>query len=163
MISHRNVISNTMQYAAHESVGRKKFGVDTQAVLGLLPFSHIYGLVVIAHGCPYRGDAVIVLPKFEMPSFLGAIERFKINHLLLVSFPEYKEVPAKLGELTHSYQVPPIVIRMTKSYEECKKYNLDSVRLIFSGAAPLGEETAQDVLKLWPKWRMGQGYGTLTP
>lgn len=74
-----------MQFKAHESYGREKFGVTTQNVLGLLPFSHIYGLVVIAHGCTYRGDNVVVLPKFEMPTFLSAIEKFKINHLFLVS------------------------------------------------------------------------------
>lgn len=84
MISHVNIIANTMQYAVHETYGRKKFGVDTQSVLGLLPFSHIYGLVVVAHGNVWRGDEVVVLPKFEMPSFLQAIERFKLNHLYLV-------------------------------------------------------------------------------
>lgn len=48
---------------------------------------------------------------------------------------------------------------MTKSFEECSKYNLDSVRMVFSGAAPLGEETVQDMKKLWPKWKVAQGYG----
>lgn len=85
MISHRNVIANVMQYVAHESYGRKKFGVDLQSTLGLLPFSHIYGLVIIAHANVYRGDEVVVLPKFEMPTFLAAIQRFKLNYLYLVS------------------------------------------------------------------------------
>lgn len=48
---------------------------------------------------------------------------------------------------------------MTKTVDECKKYNLDSVRLVFSGAAPLGEETVQDMKRLWPKWNVAQGYG----
>lgn len=48
---------------------------------------------------------------------------------------------------------------MTRESEECNKYNLDSVRMVMSGAAPLGEETVQDMRKLWPKWRIGQGYG----
>lgn len=74
-----------MQYRWHDSYGRKKFGVETQTGLGLLPFSHIYGLAVVAHGSFYRGDEVIVLPKFEMTSFLSAIEKFKINQLFLVS------------------------------------------------------------------------------
>lgn len=49
---------------------------------------------------------------------------------------------------------------MTRSPEECRKYDLDSVRVVFSGAAPLGEETIQDMLKLFPKWRVAQGYGS---
>lgn len=85
MVSHRNVIANSLQYTVFESLSRKKFGVVTQSILGLLPLSHIYGLVVCAHGCPYRGDETVVLPKFEMPTFLSAIEKFKINHLFLVS------------------------------------------------------------------------------
>lgn len=161
MISHVNVIANTMQYAVHETYGRNKFGVDTQSVLGLLPFSHIYGLVIIAHGNVWRGDEVVVLPKFEMPTFLQAIERFKLNHLYLVC-----QSPGKvpfwnylIEALTCGFQVPPIVIRMTRSPDECKKYNLDSVRVVFCGAAPLGEETIQNMVKLFPKWRVVQGYG----
>lgn len=84
MVSHRNVIANTMQYTTYEIPTRDKVGIITQAVLGLLPLSHIYGLVVTAHGCPYLGDEVIILPKFEMPTFLSAIERFKINLLFVV-------------------------------------------------------------------------------
>ena len=87
MISHRNVIANILQYCIYEDVPRKKLGVETQVELGLLPFSHIYGLQVIAHSGTWRGDEIIVLPKFELTQFLSAIERFKINHLLVVSAP----------------------------------------------------------------------------
>ncbi len=86
MISHRNVIANTMQLCIYENIARKKAGVETQVELGLLPFSHIYGLVVVAHSATWRGDEVIVLPKFELLDFLGAIERFKINHIPVVRF-----------------------------------------------------------------------------
>jgi acyl-CoA synthetase (AMP-forming)/AMP-acid ligase II len=60
----------------------------TENVLGLLPMSHIYGLVVICHASVYRGDGVIVLPKFDFAQTLGAIQRFKINSLFLVSLKE---------------------------------------------------------------------------
>lgn len=140
MISHRNVIANIMQYRLYESVSRKKFGVDTQVALGLLPFSHIYGLQVIAHSNTWRGDEVVVLPKFELTHYLQAIERFKINLLIVV---------------------PPIVVRMLSCKEECKKYDLSSVRTLYTGAAPTGKETVEEMLKWFPKWRICQGYGTL--
>lgn len=142
MISHRNVIANTMQYCLYEDVGRKQYGVQTQVELGLLPFSHIYGLVVVAHSATWRGDEVIVLPRFELTQYLEAIERFKINHLPVV---------------------PPIVVRMLSSKDMLKKYDLSSVRVLFTGAAPLGKETAEELLKLYPSWRVGQGYGTTSP
>ncbi len=84
MISHQNVIANTMQYCIFEDFGRKKYGVGTQVEMGLLPFSHIYGLVVVAHGATWRGDEVIVLPKFELTDYLRSIERFKVNQLPVV-------------------------------------------------------------------------------
>lgn len=48
-ISHRNVIANTLQLTVYDGIGRKAAGVDTQVALGLLPLSHIYGLVPVAH------------------------------------------------------------------------------------------------------------------
>lgn len=128
-----------MQYRLYESVARNKFGVETQVELGLLPFSHIYGLQVIAHGGTWRGDEVIVLPKFELPTFLQAIEKFKINNLIVV---------------------PPIIVRMLSSKEECKKFDLSSVRALYSGAAPTGKETVEEMLRWFPNWHICQGYGT---
>jgi acyl-CoA synthetase (AMP-forming)/AMP-acid ligase II len=87
MISHQNVIANTMQLCLHEDVARRKDGIETQVEMGLLPFSHIYGLVVVAHAATWRGDEVIVLPRFELTDYLQAIERFKINHVPVVSLP----------------------------------------------------------------------------
>lgn len=138
MISHKNVIANVMQYCIYESVSRKRQGVETQVELGLLPFSHIYGLVVIAHSGTWRGDEIIVLPKFDLTQFLNAIETYKINHLPVV---------------------PPICVRLLSEKETCRKYDLSSVRCLYTGAAPTGKETVEELLKMYPKWHIGQGYG----
>lgn len=89
MISHRNVIANTLQIQAFEKNHRdakqpKDGSVYSDISLGLLPQSHIYALVVICHAAPYRGDQVIVLPKFELKSYLASIQNFKITSLFLV-------------------------------------------------------------------------------
>ncbi|KAI8283135.1 Acyl-CoA ligase [Colletotrichum sp. SAR11_57] len=138
MISHRNVIANVIQFTTYESVARKELGIETQAGLGLLPFSHIYGLVVVAHCGTYRGDGIIVLPKFELKQFLAAVQKFKINCLPVV---------------------PPIVIQVIRNQELCSKYDLSSVRFVYTGAAPLGAETVEELKKQYPKWNVGQGYG----
>jgi acyl-coenzyme A synthetase/AMP-(fatty) acid ligase len=39
------------------------------------------------------------------------------------------------------------------------KYDLSSVWSLFTGAAPLGEETAEDLHKIFPSWKIRQGYG----
>ncbi|OTA93371.1 hypothetical protein M434DRAFT_30999 [Hypoxylon sp. CO27-5] len=138
MIAHRNVISNMMQLRWHEDIGRRAKGVETQVQLGLLPFSHIYGLVVVAQAGTYRGDEVIVLPKFELKTLLETIQRFKINFMHIV---------------------PPIIIQMLRNPELCSKYDLTSLRFVYTGAAPLGAETHEDMLKTFPSLNVGQGYG----
>lgn len=85
MISHRNVIANATQLGLHDRESREKLGVDTQATLGLLPFSHIYALVVITHTGTYRGDGIIVLPRFEFKTFLSSIQNYKISKVPVVS------------------------------------------------------------------------------
>ncbi|KAL6167490.1 hypothetical protein ACJQWK_06913 [Exserohilum turcicum] len=145
MISHRNVIANIMQISTFEKPYRDNIIKDvrnqsdyTEKVLGLLPMSHIYGLVVISHTSVYRGDGVVVLPKFEFATTLQAIQDYKINTLFLV---------------------PPIIILITKSKALLDKYDLSSVTALFTGAAPLGQETAEDVQKIFSSWKIRQGYG----
>ncbi|SCO43735.1 unnamed protein product [Fusarium fujikuroi] len=138
MISHRNVISNVLQHVTYDSVARRKKGVETQAVTGFLPFSHIYGLVIAAHTCTWRGDQIIVLPKFEFNDFLKSVQEFKIRQLLVV---------------------PPIIIQILRFKDICAKYDLSSVKFVYCGAAPLGEETISDMKKLYPDWTIAQAYG----
>ncbi|GAT21108.1 phenylacetyl-CoA ligase [Aspergillus luchuensis] len=60
---------------------------------------------------------------------------------------------------TSGLPVPPIIINMLRNHETCAKYNLSSIRSIFTGAAPLGVETAEDFQKLYPNVIIRQGYG----
>ncbi|KAF7175265.1 hypothetical protein CNMCM7691_007305 [Aspergillus felis] len=143
MISHRNVIANTLQITASEKTWRDSLTPTggpryTDIALGLLPFSHIYALVVICHSGPFRGDQVIVLPKFELKLYLSAIQKFKITALFLV---------------------PPIIITMLRNQDVCSEFDLSSVTTLFTGAAPLGMETAADFKKIYPKVTVRQGYG----
>ncbi|PQE05573.1 putative phenylacetyl- ligase protein [Rutstroemia sp. NJR-2017a BBW] len=138
MISHQNVITNVLQLRAFEKAERDTWDEKNEVALGLLPLSHIYGLVVIAQGTTYRGDGVIILPKFELQSYLQTVQNHKINTL---------------------YLVPPIIIQMVNNQSLCSKFDLSSVRGLFTGAAPLGKETAEDLQKIYPSWKLRQGYG----
>ncbi|MCJ1293038.1 hypothetical protein MMC34_004591 [Xylographa carneopallida] len=145
MISHRNVISNVLQISTFEKPYRDLMKKESpsnadflEVALGLLPQSHIYSLVVICHATGYRGDQVINLPKFEFNTYLSAIERFKINTLVLV---------------------PPIIILMTKNKALCDEFDLSNVKAVFTGAAPLGAETATLLRDQYPTWYIRQGYG----
>lgn len=153
MISHRNVIANVLQYVAYESVGRAKRGVVTQNLIAPLPQSHIFALMVASHCTVWRGDGYIVLPKYDFTTFLKTIQRFKVEHVLLVSQTRWPETNANWQK------VPPIIIQILRSQEVCRKYDLSSIRFVYSGAAPLGEETIQEVERLYPTWTVAQAYG----
>jgi len=89
MISHRNVIANVLQLTLYEKKWRQSVTpagkpLYTDVSLGLLPQSHIYALVATCHTGVYRGDQIVVLPKFEMKSYLEAIQNFKISCLFVV-------------------------------------------------------------------------------
>ncbi|KIX10704.1 uncharacterized protein Z518_01788 [Rhinocladiella mackenziei CBS 650.93] len=141
MISHRNVIANVIQISTFESKMRHALGGSDHrdVALGLLPQSHIYGLVVISHVSMYRGDSVVILPRFDLTHYLSSIQNYAITTL---------------------YLVPPIIITMVKNQQLCSTYDLSSVKMIFTGAAPLGEETAKEMNKQYPSWALRQGYGT---
>lgn len=144
MIPHKSVIANTIQICTHETPAREEYKKEhklkhfTENCLGLLPMSHIYGLVVISHVGPYRGDGVVVLPKYDFKALLSAIQEYKIAML---------------------YLVPPMIIHLTNAKKELQNYDLSSVTACFTGAAPLGEETADALLKMFPNWALKQGYG----
>ncbi|KAF5550152.1 phenylacetyl ligase [Fusarium phyllophilum] len=141
MISHRNIIANVLQLTTYESVSRRKDGIETQACLGALPFSHIYGLLIISFASTFRGDEVVVLPEFDLEKALVAVQTYKIAHMFVV---------------------PPIIIRIIHNKVLCSKYDLSSVRWLFTGAAPLGSEVVEEVKRQYPKWRVGQGYAVCT-
>jgi acyl-coenzyme A synthetase/AMP-(fatty) acid ligase len=48
---------------------------------------------------------------------------------------------------------------MAKNQGACSKFDLSSVTSLFTGAAPLGPETAEELQKLYPSWKIRQAYG----
>ncbi len=80
-----------------------------------------------------------MLPKFEEKTFLGCIERYRCSVAFLV---------------------PPLMVFLAKN-ELVDKYDLNSLRFIMSGAAPLSkelEESVRDRLQI-PNLVIKQGYG----
>lgn len=52
---------------------------------------------------------------------------------------------------------------MVKNKPLLDKFDLTSVRAIFTGAAPLGAETAEELQSQYPSWKIRQGYGKRRP
>src|SRR5688572_10543584 len=60
MLTHRNLVANIVQCNAVFGVG------EGDVVLGVLPFFHIYGLVVIMNLSLYAGATVVTMPRFDL-------------------------------------------------------------------------------------------------
>jgi acyl-CoA synthetase (AMP-forming)/AMP-acid ligase II len=133
MLTHYNLVANLCQCE-----GAKSFDgfTETDVVIAVLPFFHIYGMVVIMKLALSRGGTVVSMPRFEFREFLGALERHRVTTAPLV---------------------PPIVLGMVKN-PAVGEFDLSRVRMVFSGAAPLGEDIARQLSK-----KLGcpvvQGYG----
>ena len=78
-LTHRAVIANILQLSVMERLSR----VDREIVLGVLPLSHVQG-VVASHSSVYLRDRIVMHSKFDMQAALGSIQTHKINRLYLV-------------------------------------------------------------------------------
>lgn len=84
MISHKNVIANTLQMSTYES--NYKSG-KPESLLAVLPMSHSYALIVTGHSGVYRGYNAVVLPGFDLVDVLETVQKHSIETLWMVSCP----------------------------------------------------------------------------
>ena len=132
MLTHRNLVANLTQT---ESTFGDGLGEEDVAI-GILPFFHIYGMVVIMNLALHRGCTVVTMPKFDLEEFLGLMQKYKI---------------------TIAHLVPPIVLALAK-HPVVDQYDLSSLRWLMSGAAPLGKDVAEACAKRLDCLVL-QGYG----
>ena len=118
MLTHRNLVANLCQAEGMKNF--EGFG-ERDVIMAVLPFFHIYGMVVIMMLGLAGGGTILVMPRFDMMEFLALVQKYRVTILPLV---------------------PPIVLGLVK-HPAVAQFDLSSVRLIFSGAAPLGEEIAR--------------------
>lgn len=115
MLTHMNLVANILQTVPVEKIS------SDDVLVGILPFFHIYGMLVIMNASLYHGATVITMPRFDMEQFLQLIQQHKISR---------------------AHLVPPIVLGLAK-HPIVDKYDVSSLKVIISGAAPLGPELTQ--------------------
>ena len=125
-------MANVLQVHAAEDIG------VGNVILAVLPYFHIYGLTVAMNLGLYVGATQVVFRKFEVDLYIRCLEKYRATHL---------------------YIAPPIAIALTKNPDSVLKYQRDSVKKIKSGAAPMGRELQNDMMKVFPTAHMRQGYG----
>lgn len=115
MLTHTSIATNLAQLSPLVPMG------PGDRILAVLPFFHIYGLTALMNAPLRQGATVVVLPRFDLDTFLGAIQKHRINGL---------------------YVAPPIVLALAK-HPAVADYDLSSLEYIVSSAAPLDAALAE--------------------
>jgi len=131
MLTHRNLVANLAQA---EPV--LEMDPDGEVLVAVLPFFHIYGMQVLMNGAIANGATVVTMPRFDLELFLGILEDHGV---------------------TRAYVVPPIVLAMAK-HPLVDDYDLSKLKVLFSGAAPLGAEVSREAAQRTGA-QVVQGYG----
>jgi acyl-CoA synthetase (AMP-forming)/AMP-acid ligase II len=126
MLTHRNLVANLCQLD-----GVLDFTEEDISV-GILPFFHIYGMVVVMAYSLYIGGTVVSLPMFELELFLKTLQDYQITRA-------------------------PIVLALAK-HPMVDNFDLSHLKTIISGAAPLSADLQEAVTKRLSVLAV-QGYG----
>ncbi|CAG8821982.1 20943_t:CDS:2, partial [Cetraspora pellucida] len=112
-ITHRNLVASLVQFREFEK------DISSHSILmGVMPFSHVYALICVVHIALIRGATTVILPNFDVKTFCSCIQKYKLNYI---------------------HATPPIILTLVKD-PIAKTYDLSSVKVIVSAAAPLGNE-----------------------
>ncbi|WBO65570.1 4-coumarate--CoA ligase family protein [Streptomyces camelliae] len=131
MLTHRQIATNLAQLepAVPATPGDR--------ILAVLPFFHIYGLTALMNAPLRKGATVVVLPRFELETFLAAVQNHRITGL---------------------YVAPPIVLALAK-HPAVADYDLSSLKYVISAAAPLDAHLARACAERLGLPPIGQAYG----
>lgn len=130
MLTHRAVVTNVEQMQTVMAL------TPADRSMAVAPFFHAVGLNVVAGVTLRAGGTVVTLPRFDVDAYLAAIAEHRV---------------------TVSVVVPPIVLAMAR-HPAVDHHDLSSLRLLGSGAAPLGAELQQECAARIG-CPVGQGYG----
>ena len=135
MIVHRGILANTCQMRAWATPLKKEDG-EGLIIMGVMPFFHVYGVIVVMHFTVLTGQTMLLLPRFITRQVLKAINKYSPYF-----FPG----------------VPTMYVAIN-NHPQVGKYNLRSIEACVSGAAPLPLEVQQKFEEL-TGGKLVEGYG----
>jgi len=136
MLTHRNLVANVAQDGSLLSLS------DDDRLLAVLPFFHIYGMSVLMNASLWRGATIVTMPRFDLADFLRVISEYRATYVFIA---------------------PPVAVALAK-HPMVDEYDTSSLKMVFSGAAPLDAELGRKVAeRLHCKVRQGYGMSELSP
>lgn len=135
VLTHGGQVTNVAQQV--DGANPNLYMREGDVALCVLPLFHIFSLNSVLLCAMRAGAAVMLMPKFEMGAMLEGIQRWRV---------------------TVAAVVPPLVLALAKN-PALEKYDLSSIRIVLSGAAPLGKDLVDALRARVPQAVFGQGYG----
>ncbi|EFJ29005.1 4-coumarate:CoA ligase [Selaginella moellendorffii] len=135
MLTHKSLVSSIAQQVDGDNPNL--YMAPSDAVLCVLPMFHIYSLNSILLCSLRTASTIVIMPKFDLTQLLELVTRYSISIAPIV---------------------PPIVLALAKN-PAVLAYDLSSIRMVQSGAAPLGKEIEDAFRARLPRATIGQGYG----
>lgn len=135
MLTHRSLVTSVAQQVDGENPNL--YYDEKDVLLCVLPLFHIYSLNSVLLCGLRAGSSMVIMRKFELVRMMELVEKYMV---------------------TVAPFVPPIVVEMAKS-EAVDAYDLSSVRMVMSGAAPMGKDLQDTLTAKLPNAVLGQGYG----
>lgn len=135
VLTHKSLISSIAQQVDGENPNLYLKSDDV--VLCVLPLFHIFSLHSVLLCSLRAGAGVLLMPKFEIGGLLEYIQTYRVSVAPVV---------------------PPLVLALAKN-PALERYDLSSIRIVLSGAAPLGKELEEALKTRLPQAVFGQGYG----
>jgi len=132
MLTHSNVLANALQF----NEWAKEIPAEyTGCVVSALPMCHSFGLQCSFLAPLFRGEMIVIIPKFEPKSLLKLMEDL---------------------HATSFYGVPTMYIALLRS--KIEKYNLESLKVCVSGGSALPKEIHEEFQKK-TSIAITEGYG----
>ncbi|GLF95103.1 SDR family NAD(P)-dependent oxidoreductase [Streptomyces yaizuensis] len=112
--THRNIVAGLVQLSAAQPL------TPDDVLLGVLPFSHLFGMQYVLNHALLTGASVVLLPRWDAAGALRAIGEHRVTQL---------------------HAVPPMVHDLAEQAGS-GRWELGSLEQILSGGAPLPAGTA---------------------
>lgn len=132
ILTHKSLITSIAQQVDGENPNL--YLKPDDVVLCVLPLFHIYSLNSVMLCSLRAGVEVLLMQKFEIGALLELIQRHRVSVAAVV---------------------PPLVLALAKN-PLVDNYDLSSIRMVLSGAAPLGKELEAALLSRLPQAVLGQ-------
>jgi acyl-CoA synthetase (AMP-forming)/AMP-acid ligase II len=115
VLSHRNLVESLRQTRVVQ------LARPDDVVIAVLPLFHIYGMQVTMNLALHEDATIVTMPRFDLATFLRVVQQYRV---------------------TRAEVVPPMVLALAKQ-PVVDDYDLSSLRIITSAAAPLAAELAR--------------------